>query len=261
MLAGRVLQGVGGAGIITLSQLVYAALVPLRLRPKYFTLVLGAWALGSVLGPLVGGLFVEKASWRWCFYINLPICGLAFPMAFFFLSTLAKPQSTLKSKLLTIDWLGNTLFISSLTSLLIAISWAGITYSWLSYQTIGPLVLGALGLPLTTAYETKLAKHPFLSRRVFTSSSAIASYIAAMLQGLTLYMALYYISFYFSATHFFGPIRTGLSIFPATTLMLPGSAIVSALIARTAKFRWAIWAGFTISTVSTGLFILWDEQT
>jgi len=65
LLAGRVVQGVGGAGIITLAQVIYADIVPLRQRPKYFSLVLGAWAAGSVLGPFIGGCFVQKVTWRW----------------------------------------------------------------------------------------------------------------------------------------------------------------------------------------------------
>ena len=262
MLTGRVLQGFGGAGIITLSQLVYADLVPLRLRPKYFTMVLGAWALGSLLGPLVGGLFVEHVTWRWCFWLNLPVCTIALPMAVFFLGALSKPKTDLLTKLRTIDWLGNTLFLASLTSLLTAISWAGISYPWSAYQTILPLVLGATGLLLSIIYETRLARNPFLSKNIFKSPSVIASYTAALLQGLALYTALYYSSFYFAAAHFFSPVRTGLSIFPATTLMLPGSAVVSALIARTGRYRWAIWAGFALSTLSTSLFaLLWDETT
>ena len=91
--------------------------------------------------------------------------------------------------------------------------------------------------------------------------SAIASYVAAMLQGLALYMALYYVSFYFTATHFFGAVRSGTSLFPATAFMLPGSAVVSALITRFGQFRWAIWTGFVISTLSAGLYIIWDENT
>lgn len=69
--AGRSIQGIGGGGIITMGQVIFADIVPLRQRPKYFSLVLAAWALGSVLGPLIGGLFVEHASWSWCFYINV----------------------------------------------------------------------------------------------------------------------------------------------------------------------------------------------
>jgi MFS family permease len=71
LLLGRSVQGIGGGGIITLGQVIFADIVPLRQRPKYFSIVLGAWAIGSVLGPLIGGLFSVHASWRWCFYINV----------------------------------------------------------------------------------------------------------------------------------------------------------------------------------------------
>lgn len=69
--AGRTLQGIGGGGIITMGQVIYADIVPLRQRPKYFSIVLAAWAIGSVIGPLVGGVFVDKLTWKWCFYINV----------------------------------------------------------------------------------------------------------------------------------------------------------------------------------------------
>jgi MFS family permease len=73
LLAGRSLQGIGGGGIITMGQVIFADIVPLRQRPKYFSVVLAAWALGSVMGPLIGGLFVEGTTWRWCFYINVGV--------------------------------------------------------------------------------------------------------------------------------------------------------------------------------------------
>lgn len=260
MLIGRVLQGVGGAGIITLTQVIFADLVPLRQRPKYIAMVLGAWALGSVIGPLVGGAFVQKATWRWCFWLNLPICAVALPMAIFFVN-LTQPATDLVTKLKKVDWIGNFLFVSSLTSFLIAISWAGIQFEWSSYHTLVPMCLGVVGLIGTILYEAKVAKYPFLTHNIFNGRSANASYIAAMLQGLLVYMALYYQSFYFTACHFFGPIRTGVSIFPSTTLLLPGSAVVSSLISRYGKFRWAIWTGYTISTLGTGLMIMWDDKT
>lgn len=261
MLVGRVVQGVGGAIIIALSQLVFADLVPLRQRPKYFSLVLGAWAVGSLLGPLLGGIFVEKASWRWCFYVNVPVCGLALPMAFFFFSDLSRPTTDLMTKLKAVDWTGNILFIASITWVLIATSWAGISYEWSDWQTLVPLIIGLVGVVVGIVYEYYWSPNPFLSKRIFANRSAVASYVAATLQGLTLYMGLYYISFYFSAAHLFSPIRAGLSIFPATSLMLPGSVVVSAFITRFGRFRWAIWVGFTLSTLGTGLMILMNDRT
>lgn len=245
---------------MTLSQLIFADIVPLRQRPRYFTMILGTWALGSVIGPLIGGAFVQKATWRWCFWLNLPICGVALPMAIFFV-TLTQPATDLATKLGRVDWFGNFLFIASLTSFLIAISWAGIQFAWSSFHTLVPLCLGIIGIAAAVYYEFKIAKEPFLRRSVFCNRSAIASYIAALLQGLLVYMALYYQSFYFTACHFFGPIRTGVSIIPSTTTLLPGAAIVSALISRFGRYRWAIWAGYTICTLATGLMILWDDKT
>ncbi|KAK5077939.1 hypothetical protein LTR64_003657 [Lithohypha guttulata] len=261
MLAGRVVQGCGGAGIITLSQLIFADLVPLRQRPQWFAMVLASWAIGTLVGPLIGGLLVENATWRWCFWLNLPICGLTFPMAVFFLSELTRPEDSSTATLASVDWIGSILFACSLTWFLVAISWAGIHFDWSSWQTIVPLVVGAAGIMITIGYEAKLAKFPFLRRGCFSSISTNACYVAAMLHGLTLYMALYYVSFYFSSVKFYGAVRTGTSLFPATALMLPGSAIVSALITRFGRFRWAIWVGYTLSTIAVGLFILWNHDT
>ncbi|KAK5080775.1 hypothetical protein LTR05_008480 [Lithohypha guttulata] len=260
MLLGRVIQGVGGAGIIALSQLCFADVVPLRFRPKYFTLVLGAWAIGTVTGPLIGGVLVEEATWRWCFYLNLPICGIALPMSFF-LGQLSQPKTDLITKIRSIDWSGNALFIASVTSLLIGISWAGIQYAWNSYQTVVPLVLGAIGLLGTMAFEARVTQKPFLNKNIFNNRSAIASYLCAMFQGLALYMAMYYLAFYFTAAQHFSPIRTGLSIIPATATMLPASSITNALITRFGSYRAFIWVGFVISTFAGGLFIMWTDQT
>lgn len=256
MLLGRVVQGIGGAAIISLSQIIFAGIVPLRQRPQYFTLVLGAWAVGSLLGPLVGGLFVG-VNWRWCFWINLPICGVALPMSLLFVD-LPRPQGSVRSKLVKIDWTGNTVFISSLTWFLVSISWAGVSYPWISWQTLVPLALGAAGVVFTLLYEFH-TPHPFLHRSCFEGT--VPGYICALLQGLVLYMALYYVSFYFTAVKFFSAVRTGTSLFPATALMLPGSSVVSVLITRTTKIRIFIWAGFIISTIASGFFILFDTST
>lgn len=259
LLTGRVIQGVGGAAIISLSQLIFADLVPLRQRPQYFTLVLGAWAIGSLLGPLVGGVFIEYATWRWCFWINLPICSLALPMSMYYTSNVFKPQGSTIAKLIEVDWIGNIIFVSSLTWFLVAISWAGVSYAWSSWQTLVPLSLGGIGTLFTVIYETR-APHPFLQRGCFNTSTT-AAYICALFQGLTLYMALYYVSFYFTAAKSFSAVRTGTSLFPATALMLPVSAVVSALITRFGRMRIFIWLGLMISTIASGLFIHWDSAT
>ena len=161
LLGGRVVQGIGGGGIITLAQLIYGDIVPLRQRPRYFALVLGTWALGTMFGPLIGGAFVDKATWRWCFYLNLPTCGIALPMSFF-LVKLQTERVSLASKLRMVDWTGGILFIASLTAFLIGLTLAGVQYDWNTYHVLAPLIIGATGIVLTTIYESRLATNPFL---------------------------------------------------------------------------------------------------
>ncbi|KAF7502978.1 hypothetical protein GJ744_004765 [Endocarpon pusillum] len=255
LLGGRCLQGIGGGGIITMGQVVFADVVPLRQRAKWFALVLVAWALGSVLGPLVGGLFVQYSTWRWCFYINLPFCGIGLILVHFFVR-FQTDRSSLREKLLRVDWIGGFLFISSLTSFLIGISWAGIQFPWSSFRTITPIVVGAVGTLLSLLWERYGARQPFLRRPIFYSSSAVAAYVCAFCQGLVLFLALYYVPFYFMAVHLATATKAGINIFPVTCFLLPSSAIVSVLITHLGRFRWALYLGWTITTLGSGLTIL-----
>ncbi|KAK2055060.1 major facilitator superfamily transporter [Colletotrichum caudatum] len=260
LLAGRSLQGVGGGGIITMGQIIFADIVPLRLRPKYFVFVLGAWAIGSVLGPLLGGLFVEHATWRWCFYINFPFCALGFVMVPLFVR-LSTEKSSLGSKLLRIDFPGGFFFIGGMTSFLIGISWAGIQYDWTSLAVIVPISAGAAAVSCCLIWERYGAVEPFLRNSLFYSWSAVAAYLGAFCQGFLLFCGLYYIPFYFLSVRFVTPTQSGLNLFPVTCLLLPGSIIVSVLTSRLGRFRWAIWSGWAITSAGCGLLVLLDENT
>ncbi|KAK1585373.1 major facilitator superfamily transporter [Colletotrichum navitas] len=260
LLVGRSLQGVGGGGIITMGQIIFADIVPLRLRPKYFIFVLGAWAIGSVLGPLLGGLFVQHATWRWCFYINFPFCALGFIMVPLFVR-LSTEKSSLGSKLLRVDFLGGFLFIGGMTSFLVGISWAGVQYEWTSIAVIAPISAGAAAVSFCMLWERYGAAEPFLRRSIFYSWSAVAAYLGAFCQGFLLFCALYYIPFYFLSVRFVTPTQSGLNLFPVTCLLLPGSIIVSVLTSRLGRFRWAIWSGWAITSTGCGLLVLLDENT
>lgn len=260
LLIGRVIQGIGGGGIITLAQIIYGDIVPLRQRPQYFALVLGAWALGSTIGPIIGGVFVQKATWQWCFWINLPICGIALPMSFFFVKLQTERKSLLE-KLRLVDWTGGFIFIASLTAALVAISSGGIDHPWDSWRTIVPLAVGIVGTLVSLVWERYFAKNPFLRHSLFPNLSAIATHVSAFFQGLMLFTALYYLSFYFTAAKLATPISSGVKLLPAVIFVLPGSVVVSALITRFGTYRWAIWIGWALTTLGCGLLILLNEHT
>lgn len=141
-----------------------------------------AWAIGSLTGPIIGGAVAEHTTWRWIFYLNFPICGyslLAIPI----LLTLKPPTATFSEKLKRVDWLGGFLFIGSMVTFLVGISWGGNDFPWRSAQTLVPVFIGAAGLTVTLFYEHSYARYPFLKKILFTDRSAITVYVLGLLQG------------------------------------------------------------------------------
>lgn len=184
LLVGRSIQGIGGGGIITLSQVIFCDIVPLRLRPKYFAIVLGAWAVGTIIGPVVGGTFVEKTTWRWCFYINFPFCALGFLLAIFYIRLNAVAKLTLAQKLKQTDWIGAVLFLVSTTVFLIGLSWGGVQFSWNSVQTLAPLILGLVGVVVFVAWQLWIKPQSLLPMSIFYCPSAIMAFYCALANGI-----------------------------------------------------------------------------
>lgn len=123
MLVGRSIQGIGGGGILALGEILVTDLVPLSVRGAWFGYLGAMWALGSVTGPLLSGAFAQNMTWRWIFFINLPIIALGVVAIMFFLK-LDKLPDRVVEKIKTFDWVGSALFIASTVSFLIPVTWA-----------------------------------------------------------------------------------------------------------------------------------------
>ncbi|KAK8041480.1 major facilitator superfamily transporter [Apiospora phragmitis] len=260
MLAGRSIQGVGGGGIVVLSLIIFTDIVPLRHRPKWYGTVLGAWSLGTCLGPIMGGLIAENTTWRWVFYIMFPFCAFGL-IAVPALLTLAPRTATIAEKLRRVDWIGSALFTGSATSFLMAISWGGSQHAWDSVPTLVPLCLGVAGLGATYVWEAYFAKEPFLRRSLFWRLSSIATYFCGAIQGLVIYGQLYYGPLYFLAVKGYSPTHAGLALFPVMFTLVPGSILTGALVTRLNNYRWAIWLGWVLCAVGSGLMVLWNLDT
>jgi MFS family permease len=135
LLVGRSLQGVGGGGLIVIAEILVTDLVPLRQRGKWFGFLSSMWAIGSVSGPLVGGAFAEDVSWTWIFWINLPLIGIGLVMVTIFIKLNLIPGS-ITEKLRRFDWFGAFIFTASTTSVMIPITWGGVSYPWDSWHTL-----------------------------------------------------------------------------------------------------------------------------
>ncbi|ETI28304.1 hypothetical protein G647_00753 [Cladophialophora carrionii CBS 160.54] len=260
LLCGRTIQGVGGGGIIVLNLIICTDIIPLRQRPRFTSYVQISWGIGTLFGPLIGAAFAERVTWRWIFYINFPICGIgAFLIAYSIRFT--DRQISFAQKWSEVDWIGGIFFLASITSTLLALTWGGVQFPWDSWQTLLPLLLGLVGLLGTTLWEIKGARRPFLRISLFSSISSIAIYTCAIFQGVVLYGLLYFVSFYFLSVRGFSNIETGVALLPLSCALMPASILVGIAMTRLGRFRWALWSGWSLSTLGVGLLILFDTSS
>ncbi|PUU74404.1 major facilitator superfamily domain-containing protein [Tuber borchii] len=260
ILVGRSIQGVGGGGIISLAEITVTDIVPLRERGKYFSFLSTMWAIGSVGGPLIGGVFVQEVSWRWIFWVNLPFCALGFVLIPLFLNLNHRTTSFLE-KLGRVDWIGSVLFVGSTMSLLIPITWGDVMYPWDYWRTLAPLLLGVVGLTGFVLYERFLAKEPLIRLGVFSTRTASVNYLGTVMHGLILWSLLYYRPLYFEAIKGFGPIMTGVAAFPVAFTVMPACVVVGYLVSITGRFRWVLWLGWALTILGMGVLILLDLDT
>ncbi|KAH7399604.1 major facilitator superfamily domain-containing protein [Pyrenochaeta sp. MPI-SDFR-AT-0127] len=260
VLVGRSIQGVGGGGIICLTEMVVVDTVPLRERGKWFSFFGAMWSVGTVAGPLLGGGFSQNVSWRWVFWINLPFLGLGSILVTLFLK-LNQKHSSFLAKLREIDWIGMVLFLASTTGFLIPVTWGGVQYAWDSWRTLVPLIVCAAGMIAFVVHQEYFAPNPLIRTSVFKNTSAAILFMSTVLHGIILWAILYYMPLYFEAVKGMGPILAGVSMFPWTFTVAPASVATGIVIAITGKYRWANWVGWFFATLGLGLLILLEPDT
>lgn len=170
------------------------------------------------------------------------------------------PQS-IAAKLKRVDWIGTVLFVGSMTGFLIPITWGGVMYSWASWRTLVPLLIGAAGLVIFCLYEKYLALEPLLRLSVFSNRTANIAYLTTTLHGLILWCLLYYQPLYFEAVKGYKPVIAGVALFPATFTVAPLAVVTGFAITKTGRWRWSIWSGWVISTLGLGLLVLLEVDT
>jgi MFS family permease len=182
LIAARVLQGIGGGGLVILVYVSISDLFSMRDRPKYYGLLGMVWAIASGVGPVVGGVFTEKVSWRWCFYINLPLDGLSLILLAIFLK-LSNPRTPILEGLKAIDWLGVFTLVGGVVMFLFGMGSGGVTHSWDSAFVLCLIIFGLLLMVLFFINEWKFAKYPMIPLRLFRDPSNLAAFGVCFIHG------------------------------------------------------------------------------
>lgn len=231
----RAVCGLGTAGAIQGCFYMLVHVVPLRKRPLVVGLLNGVEALANISSPSVGGLIVGSVSWRWCFWINLPIGALSLVIIFFALRVDVKGRSTLtlRQKVAELDLVGNVLFIPSLTSLFLALSWAGTKYPWGSGTVVGLFLTAAALLALFAYDQRRRGERATLPPRILGNRSVLAGCVFAGCTNAAMNVFEYYLPTYFQSVRAYTATKSGYLMLPLMAgflvAMLLHGAGVSAL--------------------------------
>ena len=209
----RSISGIGSGGILCMGMVVVSDIMSLRDRAKYFGFLSAAATLGNGAGPFVGGVFSEKVTWRWTFWIVPPLCILGFTIALLII-----PQKPVEGKFLEkaklIDWLGSFLSLVSLLLLLVAISGGGLSWPWNSSIVISMSIISGLALIGFFIVEAKHAKLPMVPLRLFKNPSLIALFLMSFIVGFSFYIDIYYLPIYLQSIRGWTPISAGAIMLP-----------------------------------------------
>jgi EmrB/QacA subfamily drug resistance transporter len=247
LIAGRAIQGLGGGGLMILSQSVIADVVPIAKRGKYMGLIGAVFGLSSVLGPLLGGWFTDGIGWRWAFWFNIPVGLIALSVVTFILKIPAKNTS------FNFDILGTLTMAISVSSLILFTSWGGTEYKWDSWQILSLIASFVVFLALFILVETKV-KDPLIPLKVFKDANFSLAAVAGLLVGIGMFGTLAYLPTYLQIVNNTGATSSGLLLLPLMAGLILMSVISGQIVSRTGNYKWMPILGFAITGVSVYLF-------
>jgi EmrB/QacA subfamily drug resistance transporter len=247
LIAFRALQGIGAGGLIPLSQAAIADLFPPRERGRYQGYISGMWAIAAVAGPLLGGTLADHASWRWIFYINLPLGLLALVVVMRTMSS----QTHIREH--RIDYLGAALLSGAITAILLATVWGGVTYPWGSWEVVGTAVAGA-ALAIAFGFVERHAPEPLLPLDLFRNRVVSVSCAAGLVIGALLFAVTIYAPVFMQDVLGSTATNSGALLIPLSAGWVVASIIVGQLVAHTGRYRMFPIIGSTL--VLAGVVLL-----
>ncbi|MBA4860698.1 MFS transporter [Streptomyces sp. PSKA54] len=248
LIVSRVVQGIGAGGLTALAQVVMAAIIPPRELGRYSGIFGAVFAVGTVAGPLIGGVLVDTSwlGWRWCFFIGVPFALLAIVLL----------QLTLKLPVVRrdvkIDYVGAVLIMAGVSALLLWITLAGTEFDWASWQTAALVSAGVVLLALAVLVESKV-QEPMIPLDIFRNRTVTLTTVASMLVGVAMFGGTVFLSQYFQISLGKSPTVAGLMSLPMIFGLMLSTTIAGQIITAKGKWKAFLIAGGIVMTAGMGL--------
>ncbi|QDS67491.1 hypothetical protein FKW77_001319 [Venturia effusa] len=265
LIVGRAVAGLGSAGIFSGAILIVAHTVPLRQRPTYTGMIGAMYGIASVAGPLMGGAFTDKLTWRWCFYINLPFGLVTAVFIFFFFSSpkSAKKSSAVgwKAQAAQMDPLGTVVFMLAVICLLLALQWGGTKYAWGNGRIIALFVVFAVLISVFVGIQIHLQENATVPPRVFVNRNIWGSAFFGAMLGGSFFVLVYYIPIWFQAIKGASAVKSGIMNLPMILGLVLVSMIVGGAISVVGYYTPFMYASVVLMSIGAGLLTTFQPNT
>ncbi|KAM7186603.1 MFS general substrate transporter [Naviculisporaceae sp. PSN 640] len=252
LIVGRITQGMGSGGIDLFAELILCDIIPLKRRGHYVAIKAAVYALGTTVGPVLGGVFAER-NWRWCFGINIPICAMSLVLMWLWLQV-SNPkdweQLGILQQLARIDFLGISLLTSSVVLILYALSSGGAGPSWSDPTITITTTVSLLGVITFVFWErSPWCKSPIMPPHVFSNRTTVAAFIVTSIHGFLTYGFQFYLPPFFQAVLGVSPTQSGVYILPCTLTIVVLAAVGGPLLAKFGKYQLMHFCGFKLMAI------------
>ncbi|KAK3328719.1 major facilitator superfamily-domain-containing protein [Apodospora peruviana] len=265
LIIGRITQGMGSGGIDLFAELILCDIIPLKRRGHYVAIKAAVYALGTTVGPVLGGVFAET-NWRWCFGVNIPICLVALIMMWMWLQINSGNNEwehmCMADQIGRIDFLGIGLLTTSVVLILYALSSGGAAYPWSHPIIIATVTAGFLGIIAFALWERcRWCRHPIMAPHVFSNRTTVAAFIITVVHGFITYGFQFYLPPFFQAVLGASPTESGVLILPCTLTIVVMAAVGGPLLARFGQYRLMHGGGFVLMAVGFLLCMVFSKTS
>ncbi|KAE8154713.1 major facilitator superfamily domain-containing protein [Aspergillus avenaceus] len=260
LVTGRYIQGAGAAGLVPLVNIILSELFTIKKRAKHMAITNTSWAVAAAIGPLLGGALAEHVTWRWCFYLNLPLNGIIFILLLISLQT-DQQNTSLPSSIKAIDWTIVSPIIDGTHMLLLGLQFGATGYPWDSIVVICWIILGISMMTLSIITEWYVPSHrPGLSIELFKHRSPLTAFICSWIHGV-ISIAPYYLHFFFQTDQDASPALSSIHLLPMVLTAAATTIATGTFTQKTGNIVEPIRTGFLITTLGLSLFTNLDEHS